>query len=145
MTSAITSNPQPAPIPVVGARPGTTVMPMPGKTYVPLPAEAVDPVAVAEMVPAGDGTFRLVARVCPRWFPLSKKTLPRLGVGVSAAGMRRLIVAGFVVGRQVTPGIYQFDLRSYQEHERQTADPEFWLRVEPGQKKTNRQRFSEAI
>jgi hypothetical protein len=59
--------------------------------------------------------------------------------------MKRLIIAGFVRGMQVTPGVYQFDYYAFREHEARARDPEFWDRAEPGQTLTNRKRYSAAI
>ena len=140
-----TTAPASSRVPVVGAKPGVEVELVPGKKFVPLAAADVHPVGVAELVPAGDGTFRPVVRVCPQWFSLSQANLRRLGIGISRAGLKRLIVAGFVRGMQVTPGVYQFDYFSYRAHEGQAADPEFWDRKEPGERFTNRQRYSAAV
>lgn len=45
----------------------------------------------------------------------------------------------------MTPGVYQFNYYSYLEHEQATRDPEFWDRKAPGQRFTNRQRYSAAV
>jgi len=132
-------------LPVIGAKPGTHVEPLPGRKFVPLELEAIDAVAIAELVPAGDGTFRLVARICPQWFSCSTKNLRRLGIGISGSSMLRLIRAGFVEGRNETPQVTQFNYFSYRDHQIATNDPEFWDRTEPGQAFTNRQRYSQAI
>lgn len=94
----------PSLIPVVGARPGVMVEVIPGKKYLPLSEDSVPPVAVAESVPAGDGTWRWMAKICPQWVSITKRNLARLGIGISVQGMRRLCTAGFVQARQVTPG-----------------------------------------
>lgn len=132
-------------IPVIGAAPGTTVELVPGKKFLPLPLAAMQPVAICEVVPAGEGTFRPVARVCSQWFSLNQENLRRLGIGISRAGMKRLIVAGFLVGQQTTPGVYQFDYFSFREHAAKAQNPEFWEETAPGQNFTNRQRYSAAI
>lgn len=134
-----------ASLPVVGAKPGTFVTPLPGKTFIPLALDCVDYVALAELIPAGDGTFRVVARICPQWFSCSTKNLRRLGIGISGTGMLRLIRAGFVEGRNETPQITQFNFHSYRQHQLATNDPEFWDRKEPHHEFTNRQRYSQAI
>ncbi len=132
-------------VPVVGAHEGVTVEVVPGRKFVPLPPASVPHVAVCELVPAGDGTFRPVARLCPQWFSLNEANLRGLGIGVSRASIKRLIVAGFVTGQQVTPGVYQFDYFSFREHVQRTCDPEFWDQTAPGHKQTNRQRYSAAV
>jgi hypothetical protein len=137
--------PSPSTIPVIGALPGTLVELVPGKKFLPLPPATVEHVAVCELVPAGEGTFRPVARICPQWFSLNQENLRRLGIGISRAGMKRLIVAGFVVGQQTTPGVYQFDYFSYRAHAEKAQDPEFWDQVTSGHGHTNRQRYSAAI
>lgn len=135
-----------ASIPVIGAKPGTTVEVVPGKTYLPLTAESIESVGVTELVPAGGGTYRPIVRVCPRWVMLTKRNLRRFGIAISDSGMARLIVAGFVKGMAVTPGVRQFDYFSYLAHEAGVAaDPEFWDRTEPGQLFNNRERYRKAI
>lgn len=134
-----------APLPVVGAKPGTFITPLPGKKFMPLPLDAIEYVAIAEPMPAGDGTFRVVARICPQWFSCSTKNLRRLGIGISGSGMLRLMRAGFIEGRNITPQITQFNYHSYRRHEEATKDPEFWDAKAPGHPFTNRQRYSQAI
>jgi hypothetical protein len=133
-------------IAVIGAKPGTMVEIKPGKTYVSLTPESVDVIAVPEMVPAGDGTFRAVARICPRRFTISRKNLKRLGIAISDTGLIRLVRAGFVAGEKVTPGITQFDFLDYLRHQKAVADdPEFWDRTEPGERFSNRERYRQAL
>jgi hypothetical protein len=128
-------------VPVIGAAPGTVVELVPGKKYLPLPASAAPVVALCELVPAGGGTFRPVARICPQWFPATAEVIKQLGLGVSKSSLRRLIAAGFVRGQQSTPATYQFDYLSFREHAERCQDPEFWEQVAPGQRHTNRQRY----
>lgn len=131
---------------VIGAKPGTAVEALPGKTFVSLAPDAIDAIGVTELMPAGDGTYRPVVRICPRWVMLTKRNLRRFGIAISDSGMTRLIVAGFVRGMAVTPGVRQFDYFSYLDHERAVAaDPEFWDRTEPGQLFSNRDRYRKAI
>lgn len=137
---------QTATAPVIGAKPGTTVQVLPGKTFVPIAPDSIEAVGVTELVPAGDGTYRPVVRICPRWVMVTEKNLRRFGIAISARGMVRLITASFVKGMTVTPGVRQFDYFSYRDHEAAVAaDPEFWDRVEPGQLFTNRDRYRKAI
>jgi hypothetical protein len=131
---------------VIGAKPGATVELVPGKTFVPVSPSSVETIALAELVPAGDGTFRMVARVCPRCFTLTPTNLKRLGIAISVRGMRRLIDAGFVKGEAITPGVRQFDYFDYRRHEAAVAsDPEFWVRKQTGQSFTNRDRYRQAL
>ncbi|WP_043586343.1 hypothetical protein [Geminisphaera colitermitum] len=132
-------------VPVIGANDGVTIEVVPGRKYVPLPPDAVPPIAVREIVSAGDGTWRWVAHVCPVWFPIRHKTLTKLGISVSIQNMRRLCAAGFIEFRQITPGHYNFNYMDYLKHEEATASPGFWARTEPGQVLTNRQRYSAVI
>lgn len=133
-------------IDLIGAKPGAKVELVPGKTFVSVQPAAVESVAVTELVPAGDGTFRVVARVCPRWFTVTPGNLKKLGIAISVRGLTRLIDGGFVLGMAVTPGVRQFDYFDYRRHEAAVAeDPEFWDRVEPGRKFTNRERYRQAI
>lgn len=131
--------------PVVGALPGARVEVAPGRTFAPVSPEYVPTLAIAELVPAGDGTFRMMARICPRQFSCSAKNLRRLGIDISAQTMRRLINAGFVRGGKTTPNLYLFDYYSYLEHEKAASDPEFWDQTQPGQKFTNLERFRQAL
>jgi hypothetical protein len=132
-------------ISAIGAKPGTMVEVAPGKTYVAVPPESIDTVAVVELVPAGDGTFRPVARICPRRFAANKKNLRRFGIAISERSMGRLVLAGLVKGERVTPGVLQVDYFDYLRHEQAASDPEFWDRVEPGQVFSNRERFQQAL
>lgn len=137
---------QPLRISVVGARPGVEIEVVPGKSYLPLEPQDVDTLALAELVPAGDGTYRPVARICGRWWTLSRKNLRRLGIAISESGLARLVRAGFVRGMRVTPNITQFDYFDYLRHERAVyEDDEFWDRTEPGQQMTNRERYRAAL
>lgn len=131
---------------VVGAKPGTRVELVPGKTYVSLDPANVETVAVTEMVPAGGGLWRAVVRICPRKFALTPQNLTKLGIAISSRGLRRLILAKFVKGETVTPGVHQFDYFDYMRHEAAVAaDPEFWDRKEAGHKFTNRERYRQAL
>jgi len=131
---------------VVGARPGTQVEIVPGRTYMPLKPESMDTMALAELVPAGGGTFRPVARICPRRFTIARKNLKRLGIAISETGLRRLVMAKLVEGERITPGVHQFDYFDYLRHEQAVrADPEFWTRKEAGQNFTNLERYQQTL
>lgn len=131
-------------LPVVGAKAGAVAEVLPGQRIVPLPDAILPEVVVADVVPAGDGTFRLIGRVSPRWFPVKTEVLQKLGIGISRQSMKRLIWAGFVKGQLTIPGVFEFNYQSYLEHHAKATDPEFWDQKEPGQKLTNRERLREA-
>jgi hypothetical protein len=129
-------------IEVLGAEPGTTVEVAPGQKIVPLPVDAARRVALVELIPAGDGTFRQIARVCPAMWTVSRDGLKKLQITISEMTMRRLIGAGFVQGCLVSPYIMQFDVYSYWAHcEAVRADPEFWTQKQPGHAFTNLARY----
>lgn len=131
---------------VIGAKPGAHVEVVPGKTYVTIDPSQVETIAVTELVPAGAGTFRAVARICPRKFTLTPQNLKKLGIAISVRGMRRLVDAAFVQGEAITPGVRQFDYFDYLRHEAAVSkDPEFWERKEPGSNFTNRERYRQTI
>ena len=131
-------------LPVVGAKPGTLAEVMPGKKFVQLPSASLPEVVVAEVVPQGEGTFRLVGRVCPRWFTVKSDTLAKLGIGISRNSMKRLIRAGFVEGQMTIPGVVEFNYHSYLAHHARASDPEFWDQTDDGHKLTNRERLRKA-
>lgn len=136
----------PLQIQVVGAKSGTAIEIVPGRTYMPLKPDSMETMALAELVPAGGGTFRPVARICPRRFTISRKNLKRLGIAISETGLRRLVMAGLVEGERITPGVHQFDYFDYLRHETAVRnDPEFWTRPIPGQKFTNLQRYQQTL
>lgn len=132
-------------VPVVGGRPGLEVELIPGRRFLTLSPKDIPPIGVAELVPAGDGTFRPVARICPSWFTLTPENLAKLDIAISVRGFHRLITAGFVDGVLVTPGVTQFDYFSYRQHLEKVRDPEFWDKIEAGHRFTNRQRYRQAL
>jgi hypothetical protein len=85
-------------------------------------------ILVLDLEPQPNGTLRPVARVRGKRVRLTREGLPALGISAGYKTLRRLIAAGFVRGEQPAPGVIQMDLESYFEHERATADPEFWTR-----------------
>lgn len=146
-TAESTSAVSPLRIQVVGARPGTTIEIVPGKTFFSLPPDSVDTIAVTELVPAGDGTFRPVARVCPRWWMLNAKNLKALNIAISDQSLARLVRAKFVRGQPITPRGIEFDYLDYLRHQAAVAADaeEFWDKKEPGQLLTNIERYRAAI
>lgn len=114
------------PILVIGARPGTMVEIVPGKKIAALDISQIERVAIADILPQGDGTFRAVARVTSRWLSVTPRNLRKLGSDHSVRTVQRLIKAGFVRGRQPSPRVNEFDLLSYLEHLEACEDPEFW-------------------
>lgn len=114
-------------LPVVGALPGVTVEVMPGQKYVPIVQEkAIPPVAVVQLVPKGNGEYRLVAQILPRMFALTTENLQKLGIGLSRKSLIKLIRAKFVDGNQTMPGLHQFDYHSYLAHLDRAAVSGFW-------------------
>lgn len=131
-------------VPVIGALPGTTVEPVPGQRYVALAADnVIPPVAIAQLVPQGGGTYRLMAQIAPRWFAVTEENLKTLGIGISRKSMIKLIRAGFVEGQQTLPQVHQFDYHSWLAHLEASKESGFWERAElrgsPAQRLTNRQ------
>ena len=102
--------------PVVGARAGVTVEIVPGQNFANLPAQDIPHHAIAELVPAGGGTFRPVARISGKMFTCHQKTLRLLNIPISKTTLIRLIQTGFIEGHQESPGIYVFDYESYLAH-----------------------------
>ena len=100
-----------------------------------LPPALIPLVAIADWKPAGDGTYRPVARVHERFVML--KELERL-FGIPYRSLRRLAVAGFVASRQVTPGTLHIEIGSLWDHLAACQDEEFWT-------EKRRARWSEAI
>lgn len=152
-SASIARNPQPCAagrprsrIQVIAAQPGSTIEVAPGKSIVPLPADDVQTVAIAELVPTGDGQFRQIARICPRWFRVSRDDLVRLHITISEMTMRRLVEAGFIRGGPITPWVYQFDVYSYFDHvARVEADHDFWSQKEDGHHLSNLERYRKVL
>lgn len=130
---------------VLGALPGTSVVLEPGKRYLPLPLAVCPPSALGQLVPAGDGTFRFVAQIMPRWFVLNAKTLRLLGIPCSQRTLLRLMIAGFIETRRPAPNTREFSYDAYLAHAEASRDPEFWHRIQPGHRYTNLQRFRQAL
>lgn len=136
-------------VPVVGALPGVTVEPLPGQRFLPIVHDnPIPPVALAQLVPAGGGTYRLMAQITPRWFAVTGENLQKLGIGISRKSMVKLIRAGFVDGQQTLPQVHQFDYHSWLAHLTATAEPGFWEQVHPrgnpARKITNREWLARA-
>lgn len=131
---------------VIAAQPGTTIEVAPGQSIAPLPPEDVQTIGLAEMVPMGNGQFRQIVRICPRWWRISRDDLTRLHITISEMTMRRLVEAGFIRGGPITPWVYQFDIYSYFDHvARVESDHEFWHRREPGQQLSNINRYRQVL
>lgn len=115
----------------------------PGQKVVPLPEGQVPRIAVASWQPAGDGTYRPVAKVRERSVKLNKECLAQLRIGVSVHTMKRLILGGFVAGGKVSPQVWSFDVASYEQHERNVyEDPDFWDKCHPDK---NLERFMRTV
>jgi hypothetical protein len=111
---------------VIGARPGATVELAPGQRFAAVDAGDMPKICVAEMVPAGGGTFKMMARVLPKEFTNSNRNLRLLGIPLSVDTMQRLIKTGFIQGHQETPQLYVFNYDSYLEFKTQCQAGEFW-------------------
>ena len=111
---------------VLFAKKPTSVVIAPGKTVSALPPDAVDAIAIAELQPAGDGTYRPVARLAKRWIINNDANLKTYGIPLSYRSVLRLIRGGFIDGRHATPKTWQFDYYSYLRHLEACKDPEFW-------------------
>ena len=99
----------------------------PGAKTVPLPRAAVPRVAVGKMVPQGEGTYKFVAVVHGRYARITPDVLNELNIDVSPETIKRLVIAGFIEGGKLTPGMWSFDVQSYMDHlEAVYDDPEFW-------------------
>lgn len=123
--------------------PHTLVEVRPGEKVAPLPDSAVPKIAIAHWQPAGDGTYRPVAKVEGRAIRLCPETVERLRLPVSYATIKRLVVAGFVAGGKVTPNTWVFDPESYLQHQAEVFDDEeFWDVNHPDK---NYQRWQEAV
>lgn len=107
----------------------------PWPQHLPLPEQ----IGVFEWVPRGDGTYEPKIRLHSKMIRMRATITDELGLGITYNSLRRLMTAGFVKSRQITPGQYAFDLQSYYQHvAKVAADPEFWT----GQ---NLRRYMEAI
>ncbi|WP_414664892.1 hypothetical protein [Horticoccus sp. 23ND18S-11] len=114
----------------------------------PGPAEATPlRYVLAEVVPLGGGTFRLVPRPVMEWMGLSQAALAKVGITLSENTLRRLGRAGFIRVRPVSPNRYEFNFTSWLEHCRRVeADPEeFWDRRENDKGRTNREKYLAAL
>ena len=96
----------------------------PGEHVVEVPPEVVPKIVVADLVPAGDGTYRLVARRRELYIPLAEAA--KL-VRFEYRSMLRLVRGGFLESDRPTPNSIRISLASWFEHqERVRRDPEFW-------------------
>ena len=96
----------------------------PGEHVVELPASLVPKIAVFDLTPAGDGTYRPVAR--RRELYVTLKEAEEL-LRVPYHTLLRLTRGGFVDWDRPTPNCIRLSLASWFEHqERVRRDPEFW-------------------
>jgi hypothetical protein len=107
----------------------------PGVRVVPVADAEQARILVLDLEPQANGSYRPVARVRGKRVRLTREGLPALGISAGYKTLRRLIAAGFVRGEQPAPGVIQMDLESYFEHERETADPDFWTRANGANRK----------
>jgi hypothetical protein len=144
MNPSTTVIPLTTPQPLIGARPGVTVEAAPGKKLELRESDPLPRYCIAENVPLGGGTYRVIPRPLIDWLSLSQGSLDRLGIGLSENTMRRLGRAEFIKVRQISPSRYEFNFQSWLEHCARCEDPEFWD-TEDSKKKTNRAKYLEAL
>jgi hypothetical protein len=102
---------------------------VPGKTVADLPKAVMPRVGVADWLPAGDGTYRAVARIHEKFVRVTSRLIAQLGLGVSMQTLHRMGRAGFIDMPQVTPNTYLLSIESVYAHFRAVKDdPEFWAR-----------------
>jgi hypothetical protein len=81
----------------------------------------------ADVVPAGNGVYKLVPRTWERFERVTGELCRKLGLGDRTDTLRRLIRAGFVDGGRVSPDLYTVNLASYFAHlKRCSEDPAYW-------------------
>jgi hypothetical protein len=94
---------------------------------------------VFEFQEQADGTYRPVIRLHSTWVRMRTDISEELGLGIPYTSLRRLMTAGFIESRQLTPGQYCFSLQSFYRHcAAVKADPDFWTGK-------NLRRYMEAI
>lgn len=122
---------------------GVEVEATPGKTVVEMPSSKLSSVGVCKFISLGDNLFKAQVVRCPSWVRLTEMAPAQLGLGIEYNSLKRLIIAGFVLGQKVTPRNWQFSLESYYEHvERVHNDPEFW---DPDNPARNYQKYQAAL
>jgi hypothetical protein len=93
------------------------------RTPSPPPPEMV----LCNVVPNGDGLYRLEPRTWERFERVDSGLSRKLGLGTRTDTLRRLIRGGFVGGARVAPKLYTVNLDSYWAHyERCAEDPAYW-------------------
>jgi hypothetical protein len=82
---------------------------------------------MCDVVPNGDGSYRLVPRTWERYERVTSALCRKLGLGERTDTLRRLIRGGFVAGARVAPSVYTINLTSYWKHyERCAEDADYW-------------------
>ena len=105
---------------------GKTVEAAPGKQVAPIP-EISPKFGIFKLIPIGGNEYRAQIETRTPWIRLTPSVPRELGLGIEYRTLKRLILAGFVLGQKVAPNCWQFSLQSYFEHlERARLDPEFW-------------------
>ncbi len=96
----------------------------PGEHVVDIPASAVPKVVTAELQPAGDGTYRLVARRRELYIPAVQAAKV---FSFDYQSILRLARGKFIDSDRPTPNTIRISVASWFEHqERVRRDPEFW-------------------
>lgn len=130
--------------PLIGAKPGVTVEIAPGKKIELRESDPLPRFCIAEMVPMGGGTYRVVPRPLVVWQSLSQVSLSRLGITLSENTMRRLGRGKFIELRQISPSRFEFNFQSWVDHCTRCSDPEFW-HTKDAKKRTNLDRYKETL
>ena len=115
----------------VKVTPGEEVYPWPN--HLPVPR-----LGVFEWEPDPDGRYRAVFRTQSIWVRMREKVTEEYGLGITYQSLRRLMIAGFVESRQLTPGQFALNLQSFYKHCEKARDPEFWTGA-------NLKRYMEAL
>lgn len=108
---------------------GVKVEVVPGKNArVPWPDHLPVPkLGIFEWTEEEGGVYRPVIKLQPVWVRSTEDAPKTYGLGISYSGLRRLMIAGFVERRQITPGQWSFNLQSFYQHIAQVkADENFW-------------------
>ncbi len=80
-----------------------------------------------DVVPAGEGKWKLVPRTWEQWERVTGELCLKLGLGERTDTLRRLIRSNFVDGARVSPDLYTVNLASYFAHLKRCAEnPDFW-------------------
>lgn len=107
---------------------GSPMVEIAPNTYVQMELSFTLPeMVLCDVVPAGEGRFKLVPRTWEHFERVTSDLCRKLGMGERTDTLRRLIRGGFVAGARVAPQAYTVNLSSYWKHyERCAEDPDYW-------------------